>query len=424
MMVLRSCLFALVAAASLAAQTQVDGLSIPARQTGTTMLHWNAQRVTQGKAWFATHPYTPGLSGLTVYSPWRAILGHHVLTGNSADCATAYTFWSDPAKIPVTFKTASDPARAYGEYEIMTYDWCSDALPPSQLSVLRTNINAWVTSCMKASWGNKTMSYNNYYWGYVRNELEWGIASYNEQPAQAQIFLDDVLGSGQRWDNFKADALTYQKTGAPLEGTQYGRYMTWYGMLPFEAAADYGRDLWSETPWFRDNAFYLIYGATDTAMKAPGLTALVHQMFSYGDDQFWAGSTAGVESPIVGADKGSYNGEFMFEVADRMNPHTAGFAKAWLNTIQPQINQIWTATDVSGSVVPTSSSQLPLDSQIPGPQMSFSRSAWGGTAFFARFGGKNISSHYHMDSGTFSLWNNGKFLTRETVGYSNKVAGL
>src|SRR5437588_12648442 len=56
--------------------------------------------------------------------------------------------------------------------------------------------------------------------------------------------------------------------------------------------------------------------------------------------------------------------------------------------------------------------------------MSFSRSAWGGTAFFARFGGKNISSHYHMDSGTFSLWNNGKFLTREPVGYSNLVAGF
>src|SRR5947209_3380160 len=199
----------------------------------------------------------------------------------------------DRHKIPVSTGVASDAARYYGELEILTYDWCYDVLTSAQLATLRTNINAWMTNTMQKSWGNKTMSFNNYFWGYTRNEFEWALASYNDQPAQAQVYLNDVLGTGQRWESFKADALTYDKTGAPLEGTQYGHYMLWYGLIPFEAAADYGRDLLSETPWFRDAAFYMIYGMTDTAMLVPGVGRPVHAMLSYGDDQFWFTANGG-----------------------------------------------------------------------------------------------------------------------------------
>ena len=194
----------------LGAQSAVDGLTIPSRPAHGGMVYWTPARLAQAKLWYAAHPFTPKLSK-SLYLPWTDILFHHLLTGSQADCDAAYTLFSDPGMVPVTPATgyiAANQTRWYGEWQVLTYDWCYDALTPTQRSGLATTINTWMTVMMRPTVfpGKRSSPFNNYFWGDVRNELEWGLASYNDQPAQAKVFLDDVLAAKTgRWDNFKAD---------------------------------------------------------------------------------------------------------------------------------------------------------------------------------------------------------------------------
>ena len=49
--------------------------------------------------------------------------------------------------------------------------------------------NAAVAHWNKASWGGIGMEADNYYWGYLRNSLLWGLATSGENP-EAQGFID------------------------------------------------------------------------------------------------------------------------------------------------------------------------------------------------------------------------------------------
>src|SRR4051794_10355878 len=103
------------------------------------------------------------------------------MTGHKPDCDRAYRFVSDPNLIVVKHadgsqSAASNAARWYGEVAILTYDWCYSAFDETQRNNLRTVINGWVTGWMTAAWGNSSMTYSNFFWGYLRNEIEWGIA--------------------------------------------------------------------------------------------------------------------------------------------------------------------------------------------------------------------------------------------------------
>src|SRR5436305_2794305 len=101
------------------------------------------------------------------------------------------------------------------------------------------------------------MEASNVYWGYLRNELNWGIATYGENPMAGQ-FLDFALKT--RWaDSFLpyAGPGGQGAGGVPQEGSQYGRYMLQYPLIPFATAAQMGRQLYDETPFFKAAVFYL-----------------------------------------------------------------------------------------------------------------------------------------------------------------------
>ncbi|MEO8725411.1 MAG: hypothetical protein ABI383_04755 [Acidobacteriaceae bacterium] len=413
----------------LRAQSTVDGLSIPSRPAQGGMVLWTPARLAQAKAWYGAHPFTPKLSN-SLYLPWTDILFHHVVTGNTADCSAAYAVFGGANMIPVDplkGYIAANQTRWYGEWQVLTYDWCYDALSDAQRKSLASTINTWMTVMMGPNIfpGNRKAPYNNYFWGDVRNELEWGLASYNDQPAQAKVFLDDVLASSSgRWDIFKADAMAAEQSGVAIEGSQYGKYQLWYTLLPFTAAKDYGRDLFQETRWFKDSVFYLIYSTTDALTTAKGLATPIWQTTSFNDDQQWFNPyVGGALSPLGNGTTGSYYGEFLLYAANAWGGDVGGYAQQWLNTVQPKYQSMWHATENTNAVTPISFASLALDFNAPGPQMSWSRSSWGGTTFYSRFGGSIGSGHYHRDSGTFDLWSNGKFITRESTGYSDIFAG-
>src|SRR5207245_2134035 len=102
-----------------------------------------------------------------------------------------------------------------------------DALTPAQRQTFMDRYNHYAEAMMEKPWGGPTMAGDNYYWGYLRNELNWGIASYYENP-MAQTFLQDALVT--RWQQ---SFLPYAASGSGLgglapEGAQYGRYMLGY----------------------------------------------------------------------------------------------------------------------------------------------------------------------------------------------------
>ena len=47
--------------------------------------------------------------------------------------------------------------------------------------------NNYTTIMMGKGWGGPGFEGNNYYWGILRNELNWGIATYGEN-ASAQTY--------------------------------------------------------------------------------------------------------------------------------------------------------------------------------------------------------------------------------------------
>jgi uncharacterized protein (TIGR03437 family) len=68
---------------------------------------------------------------------------------------------------------------------------------------------------------------------------------------------------------------------------------------------------------------------------------------------------------------------------------------------------------------------LPLDYFAPGPQYLYGRSAWGenATTFHVQFGPLEGTGHAHYDAGNWQIWRNGRWLSRETVAYSENLAG-
>ncbi|MEO8725091.1 MAG: hypothetical protein ABI383_03115 [Acidobacteriaceae bacterium] len=115
---------------------------------------------------------------------------------------------------------------------------------------------------------------------------------------------------------------------------------------------------------------------------------------------------------------GSYYGDFLLEAANRWPGPLAGYAKQWIANLKPSVERFWQATDNSGAVKPTPFTSLALDFYAPGPEMAWSRSAWGGTMLATKFSGTQ-HAHGHRDAGSFQIWANGRFGSRETVGYAN-----
>src|SRR5262249_46346683 len=147
----------------------------------------------------------------------------------------------------------------------VVFDWCYNQMTASQISTFITRYNGYVQTMMTKSWGGPTMPSSNYFWGYWRNEFNWAVATYYENTAMAQTFLDDALVT--RWqDAFLPWANGAGSGGVPQEGTQYGRYMLNYPIVPFVTASNLGRNLLSETNFYKEAAYYLIYSTSPMAV--------------------------------------------------------------------------------------------------------------------------------------------------------------
>jgi hypothetical protein len=343
-----------------------------------------------------------------------------------------------------------DNMRRNGEWIMLVLDWlapgCGRAqcLTSAQVTTLTNNWNTWQSNQDNViqTWGNVGMPANNYFAGQFRNDFDFGVATYgNNSNAVTNLnygvnsrwpdLLNFVSPSGTGKNGSHGYALHSQEGGG-----EYGRYSLNYYALPLASSALLGRDMWTETTAFKSGVFQTIYNTMPTISTSRSMW----DMFTWGDDENWqAGAGCGYQSHNGPDGHGGcgassqYYGDFMQAAANEFPGTAVGkLARQWISTVNPAIGPIHKSVDPGGSS--QAYSTMPLDYYSSGAQYMYSRSDWtaSGTSMLWQMGlynGDNVLSvswgggHSHQDAGTFQAFRKGVPIIRETMAYSETVAG-
>jgi len=102
----------------------------------------------------------------------------------------------------------------------------------------------------------------------------------------------------------------------------------------------------------------------------------------------------------------------------------AKHARAWLATTNAGRSWMFNALGGTGSAADFA--DLPLDYYAPGANVFDMRTAHDANAMqvHLQLGTPGGTEHRHNDAGSFQVWRKGRFLTRETAGYSDQIAGF
>ena len=425
------------------AQWTTHGFTIPVAHP---RLYWNSTRITAGQAWLAAHPFTDANTPSSDPNFALDVGMKHVLT--AADCSSAIT-WATGYNPSVTSNDSvgNDLWRWYSENAIVTYDWCHDQWTSGQISTFVTNMNAWVSAVQTSIWGRDYygtwMTQNNYYLGYFRSELEWGIASYGEtgqSNVTADGFIDDAINV--LWAHYCSDGAPGGPAagGVPMEGSGYGTEQIQYPLIPVATVSNMGRDLLSGCTFQRDLMYWNLYWST------PAATAI--RDFGNADEY----TVADFSDALNTSGSAYWSSNFMEDWQSYYAQHAAlyypttplaGYARQWLSLLSPVAPLGYDPNDTSNhnyyvsnylisndpGSANTSYSSLPLDYWATGPQYGVSKTAWDtSSTVVTYFMGTPIATdqivgHQHQDWGSFSIWRGGKWVMRNDTGYSNSIAG-
>ena len=388
------------------------GLDIPAARP---RLWWNAERLAQAQAWHASTPFTPAANDYAGQAFRYQLTGETRYARAAIDYALSLLL-TDAAANADDNRGASDGARWHGENLILIYDWCYDQMTPDERQTLLDRWNLYFDRLRKKAWGGPDMPQSNYFWGYLRNELLWAIATWHENP-MAPVFLEDALKT--RWqDSFLPHAAGAALGGVAQEGSQYGRYILGYPVVSFITAGLMGRQPFHETAFFKSAVYALLYATTPAPTTALRNGIPSFEIFPFGDDQFFRLGRSAEAREF---------GDFMSAAANLWKDRPiGGHARQWLKLTGAARAPYVRA--VEQEIPDGDSSTLPLDYYAPGPGVLYSRSAWGpaATLLHLQLGESNTQGgHEHRDLGNWQLWRNGRWLSRETAGYAgtDRLAG-
>ena len=393
-------------------QTSAYGVTIPATHP---RLWWNAERLTRARAWQATTGFAPSSSN-PLGQAYRC-----VVTGEPGYCQAAVTYAMNQLcgnaacnSPDPNVGVAADDARWEGENVILAFDWCYDWFTPAQRATLIARWNTYFHNIRQHTWGGPSQYQSNYNWGYMRNEIEWGIATWGEN-AQADVNLQH--GLQVRWQqNGLGHFLAGGRGGVMQEGSAYGSAVGEYSVVPFGSAALLGRDVYRETNFFREAVLYLVYALLPDRTYNRNDGGLYAEIFPFADDErFFDGGMPARQN----------YGSFMQAMADYWRDVPIGaYARQWLAAVQPVRPAHVAAVDRGG---PTASfATLPLDYYAAGPRWIFTRNQWGpqATSLLWQLGVTEDEGHQHNDAGTWQLWRAGRWLSRETTGYAQDIIGV
>jgi hypothetical protein len=192
--------------------------------------------------------------------------------------------------------------------------------------------------------------------------------------------------------------------------------MPGYTTVPFLSATLLGRDILNETNYHRENIFYLIYATTPDRTFHKGSGASYYEIFPFSDDERF--SEGGFVSKADGY------GDFLTTLSDLWRDNPIGqYARRWVNMVGATRNRHIRAVDRGATERDFSS--LPLDYYVSGPAYLYGRNQWGtqATTWQLQLGLSHDEGHGHNELGNWQMWRNGRWLSRETTGYSDTVAG-
>jgi hypothetical protein len=374
----------------------------------------------QGRTWYAAHPYTPSndTSWEWNYPGWTDTAMRGLLNNEASQCnaaITAATTGVIRAAVFPTSGTACDQCRWFGEQAIMIFDWCYNFMTPSQRSSYIAAHNPWVRYWLteaNGDWGEPPMHQNNYYWGYTRNAILWAITTYGENP-DAETILSNAIDTRLVADFFPA-TLTDSRGGATIEGTQYGQYMVGYTPLAFRSADLLGRDLYSESNFYKESVYWHIYATTPAPSYSNNTGESAPTLWPHGEDEDWTRSASAIGSNIT---------NFMGTAAVKWaNVNVGRHARQWLAMTGATPSRFVQAVDPQSAALAFTG--LPLDYYAAGARWFYGRNAWGPTAttFVLQMGDRDYGSsgstgHTQEDFGSWQMWRNGRFISRESVGY-------
>jgi hypothetical protein len=370
-------------------------------------LWWTPDRLARAKAWYARARFVPRKN-----DPLGDALVYVVTKDTSAGrrAVDALMRFSIPE---ANLKGVANDQYRWSDWVPLVYDWAHDQMTASERQSFRERYDHYVEIFSQKSWGGQGLEGNNYFWGYLRNELNWAIATYHEGP-KAKELLDHALQ--KRWKSwFLPYAASAGRGGIPTEGSMYGRVLLQYNVVPFTSARLLGRDLYAETDFFREAVYYLIYGTTPAPTPRKGTAKVYHQLFPFADDEFDGGYPS--------AERFEY-GDFMTTAAMMWARTPVGqHARHWLEQTHAAKSPCVAAVDPGGTGRDLSA--LPLDYYAPGPMYFYSRNRWGpkGTSLFYQLGAATHCSHTHLDAGTFQIWRSGEWVTKESTGYAQPFNG-
>jgi hypothetical protein len=380
-------------------------------------LWFDADRLARAKAYFASHPFQP--RAVTDANTALDAALHSLLTGDASSCRAAIE-WATS----VTFRTdgvSSDGARWFGEAVILTFDWCFDAMSADDRALLVERWNGYIQTLNDRPWGGIGMEGNNYYTGYFRNTLLWAIATFHENP-KANGFLTYAIDT--RW---KTSLLPYinaaGRGGAPGEGSTYGRRTFGYLTVPFTTLGLLDHDMWSFSPYFVETVFWTLYSTTPGPSRVMGNEQRLYETFPYNEDERWT-SRDPIENTAM-TSLGSYLAPLIEEWSDQP---VAGYARRFLDMTGTRVDNRYieyVTADAVAAVEPRDLAQLPLDYYAAGLGMLYAKTSWAADATFVnqQFSPAVGVGHQHRDAGSFQLWRDGEFLTRESVGYADFIVG-
>lgn len=369
----------------------------------------NAERLQQARDYYQANPFTPSGSDLSRLNLARALRG--VLTTNDADCDQAVAHLAG-WQVSGNFR---DALRQQGDALLLIYDWCHHRLSPSQIDTLVTRWNGYLDQDNADPFANQGSEANNYFWGRVANNLLWGIASFGDNP-RAQEYIDNALDL--RLDQWFADWYAdFGRGGVFVEGGDYGSVMLSYPLIPFASAADFGYDPYQRTPFFHEAIYALIYGTTPGPTAITGAYAGGHLLFPFNDDENFR--TGGV------INNRRYLGDFARYMGQRAPASgNARHVRGWLAATGA--GRQWLFDALGGAGDPNDLAELPLDYFAPGAQVFDMRTGHDADAMqiHLQLGTPGGIEHRHRDAGSFQIWRRGRWLTRESVGYAESIAGF
>jgi hypothetical protein len=424
-----------VSAIATAQSFNPDALNIPS--THPRILFTSSADLARARTWYATNTITPQ----TTSAIQQAYVG--LMTQNSTACRNAINLVLNDAEYQLSPQlqqaVASDAARWIGEEAIVTYDWCHAHFTQTERDTFKTRWNNWITILNAKPWGGRWMEDNNYYWGYMRNSILMGLATWGENTVnsvdKAREFL--MHGYATRFLDWMIAYYPHELAGGvPPEGTAYGRVMFDYHLLPFLTLRNLGEDPFNRLRFWKESVYYTAYSMTPAKTAGPtgpelcnqAQSAWTWQQFPFADDErFSQCGYSGLRQTDYANGMLTYANLF----ADRDSGKLARLIRnTTVQTPSPWLRAFFADTAPANNF---SFTQLSLDYYAPASRTVYMRSAWDASAATQKsslafiLARSPAAGHKHFDAGSFQWWRNGRWLSRESTGYAGagaSVAGL